>query len=158
MDHSKNRTTPTPSELRIWRDYIEATDAIRARLSYRMQRESSLSSGDYEVLLTLNEADKHRLRPSEIASRIGWERSRVSHHLRRMEKRGLIRRESCLDDSRGSEVILTDSGSDAFRRSSIPHLRDIHELFIGALSPAQLAAVSDFTAAFRSHLERNDQN
>lgn len=119
-----------------------------------MQHASALSSGDYAVLLALSEAARHQLRSSEVATRIGWERSRVSHHLGRMEKRGLIRRDACADDSRGSEVILTDAGAGAFRRSSVPHLRDIHEFFIDALSPAQLAAIADVTVALRAHLER----
>lgn len=147
-----SRTTPTPDELRIWRDYIETAEALRTQLFNRMQQESALSAGDYAVLLALSEASAHQLRSSDLATRIGWERSRVSHHLGRMEKRGLIRREACADDTRGSEIILTDAGADAFRSSSVPHLRDIHELFISALSPAQLAAAADVTAALREHL------
>jgi len=156
MEPTKRRTTPTPDELRIWREYLETSSAVSARLAERMQRESALSSADYTVLLALSEASAHTLRSSEVATRIGWERSRVSHHLGRMEKRGLIRREACNDDSRGSDVILTDTGSDAFRRGSVPHLRDIHELFVRALTPAQLAAAADIAGALRVHLASID--
>lgn len=154
MDQQKRRATPTPSELRIWRDYIETAEALRARMADRMQQASALSLGDYSVLLALSEAPGHRLRPSEIATQIEWERSRVSHHLGRMEKRDLVHRAACADDSRGSDVILTEVGADAFRRSSIPHMRDIHELFIDALSAEQLSATSHLTATIRAHLER----
>jgi len=157
MAHKNRRATPTPDELRIWRDYLETADELRTRLAERMQHASELSIADYTVLLALSEADGHRLRSSEVATRIGWERSRVSHHLGRMEKRGLIRREACADDSRGSEVVLADAGADAFRRSSVPHLRDIHALFIDALSTAQLAAVADVSTALRTHLELGDR-
>lgn len=154
MSEGKRRATPTPSELRIWRDYIETAEALRAQMYARMQQDFALSSGDYVVLLALSEAEGNRLRSSEIATRIDWDRSRVSHHLGRMEKRDLVRREACADDSRGSDVILTNAGADAFRRSTIPHLRDIHELFINALSPAQLAAVADITHTLQKHLNR----
>lgn len=153
MNQAQRRTTPTPAELRVWRGYLETTDILRGRLADRMQEVSALSMGDYTVLLALNEAEGQQLRSSALAHHIGWERSRLSHHLGRMEKRELIRRERCAEDSRGSDVILTPVGADAFRRSSVPHLRDIHDLFTSALSPAQLAAVADIVATLQAHLE-----
>src|SRR6202012_1310217 len=118
------------------------------------QSESSLSQGDYRVLLALSEADGHRMRPSELAALIGWERSRLSHHLGRMEKRGLIGRDPCAVDGRGAEVILTGHGADCFRRATIPHLRAVRELFLDALSPEQLAAADDIVRTLRRHLDQ----
>jgi DNA-binding MarR family transcriptional regulator len=150
MSETKRRLTR--DELRIWRDYIETAETLRARLASRLQAESSLSSGDYQVLLALSEADGRRLRSSELAATIGWERSRLSHHLGRMEKRGLIRREECADDSRGAHIVLTDPGAEAFRRGSIPHLRAVHETFIDAFTPDQLSQIQGLTLTLRAHL------
>jgi len=149
----RRRRFLTKEELRIWREYIETADALRARLSRRMQRESALSPGDYAVLLALTESGDRRLRSSELASTIGWERSRLSHQLGRMEQRGLIRREECLDDSRGAEVVLVEAGAEAFRRATVPHLVAVRELFIDALSPEQLASVDLLTSSLRTHLQ-----
>jgi DNA-binding MarR family transcriptional regulator len=93
------------------------------------------------------------MRSSELAAGIGWERSRHSHHLGRMEGRGLIRRDECVTDSRGAEVVLTPEGADAFRRASAPHLHAIRELFVDALTPAQLDAAGEIAIALRSHLD-----
>ncbi|WP_129783672.1 MarR family winged helix-turn-helix transcriptional regulator [Promicromonospora panici] len=153
MAQEKRRAMPTREELRIWRNYIETADALRTLLEGRMQTESSLSSADYRVLLELSEADKRTLRSSELAELIGWQRSRLSHHLGRMEKRGLVHRSPCPDDVHGINVQLTDLGAESFRHGSVPHLRDVHELFVAALSPEQLAGVDDFTATLRRHLE-----
>ncbi len=153
MAQQKRRVMLTREELRVWRNYIETADALRTRLAGRLQSESSLSSGDYQVLLTLSEADQRALRSSELAELIGWQRSRLSHHLGRMEKRGLVRRTPCADDVHGIDVLLTDSGAEAFRRGSVPHLHAVHELFIDALSPEQLAQVDEVTAALRRHLD-----
>lgn len=147
------RRLPTREELRIWRSYIETAEALRSRLAARLQGESSLSIGDYQVLLALSEASGQRLRSSELAGEIGWERSRLSHHLGRMEKRGLIRREACAADSRGAEVVLTDAGARAFRSASLPHLRAVRELFVEALTPEQLAQVGAVTSSLRRRLE-----
>ncbi|MFF4116876.1 MarR family winged helix-turn-helix transcriptional regulator [Streptomyces sp. NPDC001714] len=153
---ARRREFPTPEELRIWRDFIETTEALRSGLSSRLQRESSLSPGDYAVLLALREADGRRLRSSELAARVGWERSRLSHRIGRMERRGLIRREECVTDSRGAEVVLTPEGAEAFRNASLPHLRAVRELFLAALTPDQLAAAEEITAALRKHLTAMD--
>jgi DNA-binding MarR family transcriptional regulator len=155
MAHStpRRKALPTAEELRVWRDFIETAEALRTELASRLQSESSLSPGDYAVLLALSEARGHQLRSSELAAAIGWQRSRLSHHLGRMERRSLIRREDCPTDSRGAEVILAAEGATAFRRASIPHLRAVRDLFVGALDRRQLAAASDLATALRTRLQ-----
>src|SRR5690242_19654448 len=145
-------TRVTAEELRVWRDFIETAEVLRARLSSRLQQDSALSIGDYQVLLALSEAGGHRIRSSELAVTVGWERSRLSHHLGRMERRGLIAREYCATDSRGAEVVLTDEGAGAFRRATVPHLRAVRELFFDALTAEELAAGGVVGAALREHL------
>jgi DNA-binding MarR family transcriptional regulator len=147
------RRSPTAEQLRVWRDFIEATTILQSESGVRLQKESGLSSGDYGVLLALSEAESKRMRSSELAAGVGWERSRLSHHLGRMEGRGLIRREECVTDSRGAEVVLTPEGADAFRRASAPHLHAIRELFVDALTPEQLDAAGEIATALRAHLD-----
>jgi DNA-binding MarR family transcriptional regulator len=154
-DTQRPRRSPSSEELRIWREFIETVEALSFRLAGRLQSESSLSPGDYQVLLALSEAEAHRMRPSELAEVIGWERSRLSHHLGRMEKRGLIGRDPCAADGRGAEVVLAGHGADCFRRATIPHLRAVRELFIDALSEEQLAATDDIASTLRRHLDQN---
>ena len=151
MAHN-HRTMPTRDQLRVWRDYIETAQALRTRLGSRMLSESALSTGDYQVLLALTEAPQYTLRSAELAALIGWERSRLSHHLGRMEKRHLIRRVPCADDVHGVDVTATDSGREAFRAGSVPHLRAVRELFVEALTPQQLAHLDDISAALQRHL------
>jgi len=141
------------TELRVWRDFVETGDHLRSLLASRLQSESDLSTGDYAVLLALSEASGKRLRSSELAAHIDWERSRLSHHLGRMESRALIAREKCADDSRGSEVVLTESGASQFRRASAPHLRAVQELFLDALTPELIGQVDELNRALREHLD-----
>ncbi|HYQ67979.1 MarR family winged helix-turn-helix transcriptional regulator [Actinophytocola sp.] len=149
----RRRPLLTAEELRIWREFIEAAEALRTELASRLQSESGLSAGDYAVLLALSEAPGRRLRSSDLAANIGWERSRLSHHLGRMERRGLIQREECGVDGRGAEAVLAPSGAEAFRRASVPHLRAVRELFVDALTPAQLVAAGEVTRALRTRLD-----
>ena len=148
----RGRKLPTAEQLRIWRDYIETAEALRYELSSRLQSASSLSPGDYAVLLALSEAREQRRRSSELAAHIGWDRSRLSHHLGRMEKRGLIRREECATDNRGAEIVLTPTGAEAFRRATVPHLHAVRELFVDALTSDQLLAAGEVAATLRARL------
>ena len=118
-----------------------------------MLQDSGLSPADYQVLLALREAAGRRLRSSELAASIEWERSRLSHHLGRMERRGLIRRDECLTDSRGAEVSLTDDGARMFRGATAPHVRAIKKHFADALTPEQFEALADILRALQRHLD-----
>ncbi|GAA2712309.1 MarR family winged helix-turn-helix transcriptional regulator [Actinoplanes palleronii] len=147
------RKLPSRDELRTWREFLESTEVLRGRLAGRLQHDTGLSTGDYTVLLALSEATDRRMRSSELAAHIGWERSRLSHHLGRMERRGLIGREEHPGDSRGAQVVLATAGADAFAAATAPHLRAIRELFVDALTPAQLTAAAEIAAALRAHLQ-----
>jgi DNA-binding MarR family transcriptional regulator len=148
----RGRQLPTADELRIWREFIETAEALRSELASRLQSESSLSPGDYAVLLALSEAPGSRMRSSDLAASIGWERSRLSHHLGRMERRGLIRREESATDNRGAEVVLNPAGAEAFRGATFPHLRAVRELFVDALTSEQLVAAGEVARALRARL------
>jgi DNA-binding MarR family transcriptional regulator len=148
----RGRQLPTAEQLRIWRDFIETAEALRAELATRLQKDCSLSPGDYAVLLALTETPERELRSSEIADAIDWERSRVSHHLGRMERRGLIQRTDCPGDNRGALVVLTDDGYQAIRRASGPHLRAVKRLFADALDPAQIDDLGGVLTSLRDHL------
>ncbi|HEY7813438.1 MAG TPA: MarR family transcriptional regulator [Nakamurella sp.] len=142
----------TAEQLATWRAFIETSQRLRAVLGARLQSETGLSPGDYTVLVALNEADANRMRSSALAEHIGWQRSRLSHHLGRMERRGLIRRDECAADSRGAEITATDEGLGTFRGASVPHLRAVDELFIAALTPAQFGALGEAITALQNHL------
>ena len=141
----------TTRELAIWRSLLDTTTELRRVLGAELQ-ESSLSPADYQVLLALSEAHSRRLRSSELADTIDWERSRLSHHLKRMERRRLIRREDCATDSRGAEVVLTVDGSRVFRRATAPHVRAIKRHFADALTAEQFEALADILQALQNHL------
>jgi len=80
-------------------------------------QQTGVSPADDLVLLTLSEAQGRQLQLSELAASIDWQRSRQSHHLGRMERRGVIRRNNCATDNRGAG---SRSPTMARRRSGAP--------------------------------------
>jgi DNA-binding MarR family transcriptional regulator len=141
----------TSADLATWRALLDSTAELRRVLGAELQ-ESSLSPTDYQVLLALTEAHGKRMRSSELARAIDWERSRLSHHLGRMERRGLIRRYDCAADSRGADVSVTPQGAHVFRRATAPHMRSIKRHFADVLTPEQLAALADVVRSLQDHL------
>jgi len=141
-----------PLEVRAWRGLIETTALLRRRSDQLLLADSGLSGSDYPVLVTLHELGDQTIRSTELADRISWEQSRLSHHLSRMEKRGLVGRRRHEADNRGSEVFLTDEGRAVFLAAARAHSGAVRTLFADALTVPQLEALADAMDALARHL------
>ena len=105
------------TEQRAWRALQHFGAPLAAALNRQLLTDSALSTADYQVLVVLSETDGGVLRAGELGRATGWEKSRLSHHLRRMESRGLVRREECLTDGRGLLVVITEVGRQAIAQA-----------------------------------------
>ncbi|HEV3226401.1 MAG TPA: MarR family transcriptional regulator [Acidimicrobiales bacterium] len=143
-------------EQRAWRGLLSAQRELRSRTTRRLQRETGLSESDYEVLVNLSEAPSGRLRAYELGRATKWEKSRLSHHLTRMADRGLVARESCPTDNRGAFIVITKAGRAAITDAAPLHVDHVRELFVDALTPAQLDALADATESILAHLAETD--
>jgi len=125
---------------------------LRAKLGGDLQRATGLSDGDYAVLVHLSEARDGRLRPCDLGAGIRWEKSRLSHHLGRMEQRGLVRRVPCKTDNRGAWVTITAAGRRAIEKAAPTHLEHVRAAFFDVLTPAQLDALAEISEAVLARL------
>src|SRR3954449_7691401 len=119
--------------------------------------DSGLSGSDYPVLVTLYEAGGRPIRSTELAARIGWEQSRLSHQLSRMERRGLIQRHQHQSDNRGSEVHLTDLGRSTYLGATKAHSRAVRTHFADVLTVAQLEGLADAMETLARHLTESSE-
>jgi DNA-binding MarR family transcriptional regulator len=119
----------------VWRAWLDVTARLPVALGRDLQQRSDLSLPDFDVLVQLSEHPEGRLRHTALADALQWERSRLSHHVRRMQGRGLVDREDCLDDGRGSWVVLTDAGREAIEQAAPDHAALVRELVFDALPP-----------------------
>lgn len=120
-------------EQQVWRDYLAMNQCLMAAIA-RQLGESGLSVADYDVLAPLSEAPEGCLRPRELGGAVDWDRSRMSHHLRRMEQRGLVSRHECTEDARGTVVRLTDAGRKALKDAAPGHAAYVHAHFTSLLT------------------------
>lgn len=128
-------------EQRVWRRWLTMTTELDAALNRELQQDSGLSLQDFGVLVYLTDAADGRLRMTELAGVLQWERSRVSHHVKRMEGRGLLERAQCPEDRRGSFVVLTPKGRAAIEQAAPGHVRAVRDLVFDALTPGEMAAL-----------------
>jgi DNA-binding MarR family transcriptional regulator len=138
-------------EQRAWRSFTGAMERLKAILHRELQHDSGLSGPDYNVLVQLSEAVGQRLRAYELGAATGWEKSRLSHHLTRMEQRGLVSREQCAD-SRYFDVVLTEQGRAAIEEAAPRHAGHVREWFVEALTPDQLDALTEACDAIAARL------
>ena len=114
-------------------------------LEEQISRDAGLSGADYAVLVPLSESPDGMLRARELGREILWDRSRLSHHISRMEKRGLVAREECATDGRGAMVRLTDAGRAAIEGAAPGHVAATRRYFFDLLSNEE---VDVLTAVF----------
>lgn len=128
-------------EQQAWRAYVKMQSHLNAALGRRMQADSQLSLPDFEVLVQLTDTSEGRVRVFELARALDWEKSRLSHHLRRMQKRGLVAREECPDDARGAFIALTPQGREAIEQAAPHHVETVRKLVFDVLTPEQVDAL-----------------
>lgn len=131
----------TDDEQRAWRAYIRMNARLFAALNRQLQTDSGMSESDYAVLVQLTDAPDGRLRPYEIQRALDWEQSRLSHHLRRMQRRGLVERRECGDDGRGAYILLTEAGRQAITAAAPGHVDAVRRHFFDLLSPDEVATL-----------------
>ncbi|MEU5549795.1 MarR family transcriptional regulator [Micromonospora sp. NPDC047793] len=132
-------------EERAWRAFRRLLVALPARLDRDLVRDSGLSPADYEVLSTLSEKTDRRWALKDLAAKMEWSRSRLSHHATRMQARGLVAREPDPQDARGCLLRLTDDGFDVLERAAPPHVESVRTRFLDHLDADELALLRDLS-------------
>jgi DNA-binding MarR family transcriptional regulator len=120
---------------------------VRLRLTYEMNRQlqadSNLSLPDFDVLNALRYAPRGQTQITELAARIGWERSRLSHHLRRLKRRGLVELRQAASDRRATEITLTETGWDEITSASYGHVELVRQLFLDGVPDGLLEPLTE---------------
>ena len=143
-------------EQRAWRSLTAMQEALTEFLDRQLRTRCGLSSADYQVLAHLSEAVDGRLRPFALGGLLRWEKSRLSQHLGRMEKRGLVTRERCLTDQRGAVVAITSQGRDLITAAAPQHVADVRHALIDQLTAAELRTLADIGDRVRERLAQPD--
>ena len=129
-------------EQQAWRATVNLSQLLLRQLDRDLSAHG-LNGHDYEILVELSEAPEHRLRMTDLADATSQSRSRLSHQISRMEARGLVRRDECEGDKRGTFAVLTKDGMATIEKVSPDHVDHVRRHFIDRLTPRQLDEISD---------------
>ena len=143
-----NRSTLTEKELKIWKMYKETFKTVFNRIVKETYDITGISDGDFMVLDLLTRSETGQLRQQELADTMGWSRSRLSHHLTRMEKRELIVKQP-MDQGNGIQVAITPQGTSALNASWPLHEKGIKQYFIDILTEADIESITRLASAMQ---------
>lgn len=138
-------STPTPPptpQLEAWRAFLEAHARVTEVLARELREEEDLPLTWYDVMVHLSEAPEHRLRMQDLADAVLLSKSGLTRLVDRMQKAGLVCREACPSDRRGTFALLTDRGLAALRAAAPTHVRGVQEHFSAHLSDDEAATLA----------------
>ena len=143
----------TEDEQHLWRLLLAASTKVSKTIDDRLQSVSEISSPEFAVLVTLSETDEHALRLRELCNALGWDRSRASHQITRMAKRGLVTKGKSPGDARGVLVSLTDDGMARLEDAVPDHVETVRRLVFDHITPQRAKVLSE---AFTDIVEAED--
>lgn len=124
----------SPARMAAWRSFLTAHARVIDALTTELEAEQDLPLSWYDVLVQLDEAEDNRLRMQELANLILLSKSGLTRLVDRMTAEGLVSREPCPDDRRGTFVVLTDAGVRRLHEAAPIHLRGVAEHFTDHLT------------------------
>ena len=138
-----------------WELYFTTTARLTERIEAALKCQSGLSMPEYSVLLMTDRAGEAGIRPSVLAHKVVFSRSRLTHTMKRLESRDLISRRPCQGDGRGGLVFLTDAGKRLFDEAAIVQRDVIRRLFLNEITPEEIDML---TGLFSRVSERIDND
>ena len=138
----------TEEEAQLWRDWTRLHAETTSALQRDLQADG-LSAPDFDVLVHLAADPDGRVRVTDLAGLLQWERSRLSHHVVRMEHRDLVQRIDCAEDGRGAFVAITPAGRSAVGRAAPGRARTVRRLLFDALGADDVAHLARIVATLR---------
>jgi DNA-binding MarR family transcriptional regulator len=130
-------------ELAAWRGLLRTHARVLAELDAELEQAHGLAVPEYEVLLVLSQRDEHRLRMSELADAALLTRSGMTRLVDRLERQGLVRRERCPVDGRGTDAVITPGGLDRLAEARPTHIAGVRRAFLDLLRKKQQRALGE---------------
>ncbi|MGM0789927.1 MAG: MarR family winged helix-turn-helix transcriptional regulator [Bacillota bacterium] len=128
-------------EMQLWHKWKGSYKNIFGRVVKDMTEKTGLSEGDFGILDRLDLYGKGKLRQQDLADSMDWTKSRLSHHLTRMEKRGLVLREP-IETERGVQVIITSVGKSILDDARPVVSLAIREHFLNLLTEKDIESIT----------------
>ncbi len=148
----------TAAELDSWISLVRLMTWLPWSIDQQLQRDSNLRVVEYQVLAMLSGSPERRMRMSSLAEVTNASLSRLSHLVKRLEERGLVRRQPDSADGRFTNAILTDHGFQTLAAAAPGHVAQVRSLVIDVLSPEQLRRLGQVADRIMSRIDTSEIN
>ena len=144
---------------KAWRAFHKIGTSLLPHLGRQVSNHSGISGAEYVVLVALSELPVPAVNLNRLATGLGWEISRMSHQVSRMDEAGLVKKTKNLEDSRCFDVSITAKGR-KIAEAAIPlQSQEINHCFSQVLSQAQMKSLIEISDAISLHMkERHPLN
>jgi DNA-binding MarR family transcriptional regulator len=129
----------SPRELRVWHAFQLMHEDVLGRVGRDISQSTGLSGSEFGVLSRLAGIGKGEIRQQALAEVMGWDKSRLSHQLTRMNERGLIERRSA--DGNAVLVVLTKAGREKLEAARPIHAESVRRNLLSRLSQEQIDTI-----------------
>lgn len=130
-----------PEEWEFWDAWMRAQRLLTEELERGLQRDCDISKAEFSVLVTLWQSADRQMRVGELSESLDWDKSRVSHQLTRMEKRGFVQRTQYGADGRRAGIGLTAEGRRAAQSAILVHGGNIRRHVLDSLTAEQTSVI-----------------
>jgi len=136
-----------------WASYQRMRTRLSGQLNRELAHKTGLSEADFEILVALAESPDESVRALALRCGLEWEKSRLSHQLRRMEARGLVTREDCVEDNRGSVIRVTEAGRKLAAEARHHYEQAVRRYVSDVLTADQMEALGTIAETVLAQLE-----
>jgi len=148
---------PSDQQAAAWASYQRMRTRLNGQLNHELAQATGLSQAEFEILVELTESPHESVRALALRCGLEWEKSRLSHQLRRMERRGLIVREPCPEDNRSALIHLTETGRKLADEARHVYTCSVRRLVFDVLTPEQLVALGTIAETVLANLEHQER-
>jgi len=148
----------TDAEVSSWLSVVRMMTWLPWSIDQQLRRDSDLGMVEYQVMARLSQSPERTLRMSSLADLANSSLSRLSHLVKRLEDRGLVRREPDPADGRFTNAILTDEGFRTLAEAAPGHVAHVRSLVIDVLSPEQLRRMGQTADRIMSRIDTSEIN
>ena len=143
------------TQLASWANYQRMRVRLTERINRQLAQKAGLSEADYEILSALIESPNESVRALALRCGLEWEKSRLSHQLRRMEERDLITRQECAEDNRGSVIRVTEAGRKLANEAKVYYEEAVRQYVVDMLTAEQLQALGTIAETILNQVEES---
>jgi DNA-binding MarR family transcriptional regulator len=146
------------AEWELWDTWMRAQRLLVRELDRGLQRDCGISKAEFSVLMTLRQAPGRDMRVGDLVDSLGWEKSRVSHQLTRMENRGFVAQTEGGASGRRTRIGLTAKGRRLVEAAILAHGGNIRRYFLDSLTPDQAKTIRAWSEQVIDRIEpRRDE-